>query len=368
MDNLAHTLAGLSLAKAGLERASPLATTALVISSNIPDIDVLAQLSGGTPSYLEYHRGFTHGLAGLGVLAAGVTLLLTWFDRSVRIRRDPFLRPTLPSRIFFICYLGGLAHALMDYTNSYGVRLLAPFSERWFYGDLVFVVDPWIWLLLSGAVVWLTSRNAVTRLLWFTLGTALSLIVALAFRTPLQNRLAIPTASRIAWFVGAGVIFLGAVGGWGRFGPRIARRFIFLLLLYYGAAMILHQTALKRIKPAFPADETISAAAWPVAADPTSWQVVSETKAGLFFGKTNIKTRQTEWQKTGSPDDVPGLVETLRKTRDGRIFLNFARYCDWQIEHTSAGYSVTAHDLRFSLRLLAELDPDLNVTSTRVSW
>ncbi|HXU09913.1 MAG TPA: metal-dependent hydrolase, partial [Blastocatellia bacterium] len=65
MDNLTHTLLGLSIAKAGLERATPLATTTLVISSNLPDVDVLGRLRGGTLGYLEYHRGFTHGFVGL---------------------------------------------------------------------------------------------------------------------------------------------------------------------------------------------------------------------------------------------------------------------------------------------------------------
>ena len=70
MENLAHTLLGLSFAKAGLERVTPLATTALVISSNLPDIDVLSRIEGGTVSYLEYHRGFTHGFVGLLLVAA----------------------------------------------------------------------------------------------------------------------------------------------------------------------------------------------------------------------------------------------------------------------------------------------------------
>ena len=34
--------------------------------------------------------------------------------------------------------------------NSYGVRLLMPFSDRWFYGDALYIVDPWLYLLLGG--------------------------------------------------------------------------------------------------------------------------------------------------------------------------------------------------------------------------
>jgi inner membrane protein len=47
----------------------------------------------------------------------------------------------------------------MDWLNSYGVRLLKPFSDRWFYGDALYIVDPWLYLILGGGV-WLASRAA----------------------------------------------------------------------------------------------------------------------------------------------------------------------------------------------------------------
>src|ERR1044071_8487866 len=104
MENLAHTLLGLSLAKAGLERATPLATTALVISSNLPDVDVISRINGNV-SYLEYHRGFTHGFVGLALLAAALTIVLVFVDRRFRLRRDLFRRPLRPMRIFWLACL-----------------------------------------------------------------------------------------------------------------------------------------------------------------------------------------------------------------------------------------------------------------------
>ena len=46
----------------------------------------------------------------------------------------------------------------MDFLNSYGVRLLMPFSGRWFYGDALYIVDPWLYLAL-GMGWWLASRR-----------------------------------------------------------------------------------------------------------------------------------------------------------------------------------------------------------------
>ena len=35
----------------------------------------------------------------------------------------------------------------MDWTNNYGMRFLLPWDSRWFYGDLVFIIDPYLWIL-----------------------------------------------------------------------------------------------------------------------------------------------------------------------------------------------------------------------------
>ena len=45
-----------------------------------------------------------------------------------------------------------LTHPVLDWLNNYGIRLLMPFSPRWFYGDAVFIIDPWLWLALGGAL------------------------------------------------------------------------------------------------------------------------------------------------------------------------------------------------------------------------
>src|SRR5262249_23444371 len=190
MENLTHTLFGLALAKAGLEEASPLATTALVISSNLPDIDFLLGL-GDTLTSIKYHRGITHSFIGVVVLAAALTILLVLVDRRFRLRRDLFRRPLKPLRIFWFGVLGGVGHLFMDYTTSYGVGPLLPFNGQWFYGDIVFIADPWIWLILGSCAVWLTvkartrsnPRTAIS-FFWIVAGGATCAAVALAFRTP----------------------------------------------------------------------------------------------------------------------------------------------------------------------------------------
>ena len=68
MDNLAHSLVGLTSAKAGLERLSPHATTICVISANAADADFLSLLFGDRWTYIEI-TGFTFVYLALMVRA-----------------------------------------------------------------------------------------------------------------------------------------------------------------------------------------------------------------------------------------------------------------------------------------------------------
>ncbi|HZM89631.1 MAG TPA: metal-dependent hydrolase [Blastocatellia bacterium] len=368
MENLAHTLLGLSFAKAGLERATPLAATALVISSNLPDIDVLGRLQGGTVSYLEHHRGFTHGFVGLAVLAFALTLVLGILDRRFRLRRDPFRRPLRPFRIFLLAYLGGLGHSFMDFTNSYGIRPLRPFSNRWFYGDIAFVVDPWIWLILGSAVVWLTTTDAARTLFWLVVWIILSLVVGLALRYPTDtNPLTVPTAVRVIWFVGLAVIVAGTLMRWGRAGGLLARYSLLVLVFYYGAMWMTHQSALRRAQGSLKVDGIESIAVWPAPANPLLWQGAAKTSAAVFTGNIDLYNRGEQWRELPALD--ARLENAMRSSSEARSFLEFMRYGTANVEEGPDGATVVAlRDLRFDLRMRVELDRELKVMNVDVRW
>jgi inner membrane protein len=148
LDNLAHTLAGTALAKAGLDRRTPLALPTLLVAANLPDIDVLSYLRD--PLFaLTFRRGWTHGVLAMLVLPAVLTAVMLAWDRQVRRRRRPEAAPALPRELLLLSLIGVLSHPLLDLLNTYGVRLLMPFSGRWFYGDTLFIIDPWLWALLA---------------------------------------------------------------------------------------------------------------------------------------------------------------------------------------------------------------------------
>jgi inner membrane protein len=149
MDNLTHSLLGAALAKTRLGRASPLATPALIIAANLPDIDLLAWLFGGKAAYLLHHRGITHSVLGIALEIVLLFLLLRWIERR---RAGSHPRAVHVDRGLGVAILVGLiSHVLLDSLNSYGLRPWLPFDGTWYYGDLVFVVEPWMWLIFGAA-------------------------------------------------------------------------------------------------------------------------------------------------------------------------------------------------------------------------
>jgi inner membrane protein len=149
VDNLCHTLVGAALGEAGLKRRTGFGTGALMIASNLPDIDVFV-FATGTPS-VAFRRGWTHGVLAdvlLPLLFTGVVVLIARWRGRDDIR---------PGQMLLLAYVGVILHVLMDLLNNYGVRLLMPFSQHWFYGDVLFIIDPWLWIIL-GAGIWLARR------------------------------------------------------------------------------------------------------------------------------------------------------------------------------------------------------------------
>lgn len=160
MDNLCHSLVGWAMGEADLKRKTRYGNAALIISANLPDIDVLVFMTS-TPS-VEFRRGWTHGIVAQLVLPIALTAVIAGFDRLRRGHaRSSNVALNVPW-LLGLCYAGVFSHVGLDFLNNYGVRLLAPFDWRWFYGDAVFIVDLWLWLALA-AGVWLSRRRGSPR-------------------------------------------------------------------------------------------------------------------------------------------------------------------------------------------------------------
>lgn len=197
MDNLTHTLTGAAIGAAGLSKRTRLAVPALLLGANAPDIDAIAYFIDPTLA-LDVRRGITHGVLAMLVLPFVLAGLLMGIDALARRFGWTKAAPANPRALLLVCAVAILSHPLLDLMNTYGVRLLAPLSWRWFYGDTLFIVDPWVLLALTvglivtrkagafGArtalavtfayVVFMVSISAVAR--WWVRDGALALLEA----------------------------------------------------------------------------------------------------------------------------------------------------------------------------------------------
>ena len=166
MDNFTHSLAGWALGQAGLKRMTGLAVPTLVIAANLPDIDAVLSVLG-TQS-LALRRGLTHGPVALLILPLLLTAAMIVFERwQVRRRKRPRSRlPVRPVPLLILAYIGTLSHPALDYLNNYGIRLLEPFSPRWFYGDTLFIIDAVLWTILPLGIWASRRREAAGRAGW----------------------------------------------------------------------------------------------------------------------------------------------------------------------------------------------------------
>ena len=152
LDNITHTLFALTLARTPLGRAGRGTTAALIVASNVPDIDILTAIPGGFVTYLRWHRGPTHGPLGVVALGVATAAIVRACYRLLDRRRgaDAAAPAASFAMLAIAATIGALLHVLMDLPTSYGTRLLSPFDWHWYAVDWMPIID--IYLLVAMAV------------------------------------------------------------------------------------------------------------------------------------------------------------------------------------------------------------------------
>jgi inner membrane protein len=157
MDNITHSVVGLGVGEL-IQRSLPpeaaeprqktrhrLLLTACALASNFPDLDLFLTHQLPPPlGYLLHHRGHTHTLLYLlpQALLLLAALWLLWPNARALLRESRHARLGL----LLATVAGFLLHISMDFLNSYGVHPFYPFKPDWYYGDMVFIVEPVFWV------------------------------------------------------------------------------------------------------------------------------------------------------------------------------------------------------------------------------
>ncbi len=350
MDNLCHTLAGTALAGAGLRRLSPLATAALVIGANVPDLDALVYVVADGYAALAFRRGITHGLPALVLwpfLVAGA--LLAW-DRGVRARRAPQAAPARAGPLLVASAVAVLSHPALDWLNTYGMRWLLPLRPDWSYGDAVFILDPWLWLTL-GAATFLSRR-------WRRPGLAAWAALALLASALVLGVSMVPPGARVAWSLGVAALLGAALLRRPRTGAArtgAARALTAAAALYavlmVAASLVAERQALAAARAAgVRGVEAVMAG--PVPADPFRREVVVATGHAYRFGTYDWGRRPALSLREDSiprmPPGVPaGVVEAALATPAARDYLVWSRFPFVTASPADGGWRIRLGDARY---------------------
>ena len=331
MDNLTHSLVGLTAAKAGLEKLSPGATTLCVLAANAPDSDIVVLAFGDRWTFLHHHRGITHAIVGVICLAIITPLIFYGIDRLWSRYKDQPPKTKLKG-LMVASFVASVTHPLLDWTNNYGIRFFLPWSQKWSYGDLVFIVDPYIWLILGGAMFLLTAKTRFSKILWAVIAAILTFLVV---ASPRSGGLPYPRLIATLWVVTIIVfIVLFIKGARERWGTRIAFVAIALVLCYWSFLGFAHSRAVARgneeaAKLATANGETVARlAAMPRLANPFRWDCVFETDRAMYrfdLGLLQSGPGNTvRYEKPGT--ELRGVVDFVNQQRPAQVFLNFARF------------------------------------------
>jgi inner membrane protein len=166
LDNVTHAFVGAAIAESVLPRGVPAATRRVflftgVAAASAPDLDLVSTgLTEPPLGFLLHHRGHTHTLPGLIVLGVVIFAVLRfWSAARIAIAG-------LTARCVVLIAVALVSHLLMDAANSYGTHLWFPFSSGWVFGDAVFVLEPWFWVILGTVLAANVGRRAWRIAIW----------------------------------------------------------------------------------------------------------------------------------------------------------------------------------------------------------
>jgi len=315
MDNITHSIIGLGVGEL-VHRSLPpeadagrhgtrhrLLLVSCAVASNLPDLDMfLTRLLPDPLGYLLNHRGHTHTLL-FAVPQALILAALLWLSWPAA---RALLRASAPARwglAASVCIGLGL-HLLMDYTNSYGLHPFYPLDTRWFYGDMVFIVEPLFWVAFGVPLAMMMPARSARIITLAVLAAALSFFAwksylgLMSFAVLLILGAALALAQRSSGVRGRGALWLAlaiCVGFIAAQGEASA----------LGRARI--SAALQRIDPS---SRVLDVAMTAFPSQPLCWSFVSvenNEAAGSYRLRRGVSSLAPDWL---APLACPnGLVE-----------------------------------------------------------
>jgi inner membrane protein len=204
--------------------------------------------------------------------------------------------------------LGALLHLFQDFTNNYGVRPFAPFNEKWYSWDIVFIVDPIMLLAMFLALVLPALMALVTE----------------------------EIGSQKPQFRGRGAA-------------------IFALICLVAVIFVRdfeHRRAVNALNArTYRGEDPLRASAFPKPINPFSWNGVVETQDFFEMAPVDSGSGEIDPQNLAvvryKPEETP-ISLAAKKSRLGRVYLDWAQYPLVTVEKLEGGrFQAQFEDLRF---------------------
>jgi inner membrane protein len=263
------------------------------------------------------------------LLAVGVALWHRWRGNA---RVQPDDAPYRPLILLALAFLAVWTHPLLDWLNTYGVRLLMPFDGRWFYGDTLFIIEPWFWLLAASGVVLARSSTRGAAAAWMMLALLASVLV-------LGTDVASP-AVKLVWCAGIALI---AALAWRRPawapGQRLARAGLAALLLYIGVTYGFARAAEARAARRF-------AGVTEVQSNPVPGSLLQHRMVLVDDDRYRVIAEDGTLHELSRPEP-DAVVRAAMASPSIRGFINWSRFPYSTVEEEADHWVVRIRDLRY---------------------
>lgn len=304
MEPVTHVLTSIALSRAGLNKLTRAATPILLASGLAADVDWFTRL-GTAAAFLRGHRTTTHSIPGTAVIAVGVALAAWLLGKKY-----PKFAVTV-STAFLISVIGASVHLFMDLLNGYGVKLLWPFSTKWYACDIADSVDSWIlFILIVGLFV-----PELFRLVLDEIGS----------RPKIHGR----RRGAIFALVCVGMVISGRT--------------------------FLHERAVALLDSReYRAQTPLLVAAFPKSSNPFLWSGVVETDNAVFNLEVPVVIGRAFDPDQAAVHFKPQPSDTLKNAvacRTAIEFLNSARFPLARVQPEGDGFQVRLRDMRFATEL-----------------
>ncbi len=170
MDTVTQAALGACIAQAGFsERLGRKALVVGTVCGLLPDFDVLLSVGSDHFTYLQTHRGWSHSLLVLPIIA----LFIAWLAMKWATRPKAQLATPVPSHInnfgvwYLLCFLTLITHPLLDLFTTYGTQIFTPLSNARYTLDGVSIIDPIYTVpLLIAIIIGLIRKKPIKDRKW----------------------------------------------------------------------------------------------------------------------------------------------------------------------------------------------------------